>query len=334
MRPTVAIVYNDPIPARYEAIGEEKAIFGVLDEVAAVAEALVELGYPYVRLPLTPPIQQTKARLKGHPADLFFNLFEGFDGRPETEARMAGILAKLGLAFTGCPEVALALALDKARLKERLKASGIATPEYQVLSPENVSFFHLNFPCIVKPASEDASHGLTENSVVNDPASLKDQVSRVSQFYGGTALVEEFLTGREFNTIIIGNREPEALAVSEITYSLPAYLPRILTFAAKWETSSLYYQATRPVCPAQIEDRLRREIMETAERAYRLVGCRGYARVDMRLDARDRVHVLEVNPNPDISPTAGAALQIKAAGLTFSQFVEKIIGFALEQDQS
>jgi len=331
VRPKVAIVYNEPSPCRYYAMGEEKAVLGILDEVVAVHKALSDLGYPVIRVPMLPPLEQARARLKTLEADLVFNLFEGFDGCPETEAVVANILSELGLPYTGCPGAALVLALDKAKTKTLLGASGIDIPRYQLLSPETISMFHLGYPCIVKPCGEDASHGLLEESVVNDLASLEKQVARVSKLFGGEALVEEFVEGREFNVTVLGNGELTVLPISEIVYSLPPLMPRILTFAAKWEPDSVYFQGTKAICPAEIEEEEKEHIVATARAVFRLVGCRGYTRVDMRLDSQGRLKVLEVNPNPDISPDSGAVRQAKAAGMTYNQFIEQIALFALEE---
>jgi D-alanine-D-alanine ligase len=330
MRPKVAIVYNEPDISRYAGYGEEKAILGVLDEVEAVELALAESGYPSIKIPLTPPIEKAQNILRETRADVIFNLFEGFDGRPETEAELGTIIAGLGFAYTGCPPAALALALNKATMKELLAGAGVRTPRHQELHTGNLADFRLNFPCIVKPVNEDASHGITEKSVVHNLDELDRQVKTVTVHYGGRSLVEEFLDGREFNATIVGNKEPVALPVSEIVYTLPAGMPKLLTFASKWEPESIYYHHTEAVCPANIDDRLKRQIAEAAKTSYRLVGCSGYARVDMRLDTEGIVNVLEVNPNPDISPTSGAARQVKAAGMTYSQFIERVIERAME----
>jgi D-alanine-D-alanine ligase len=190
--------------------------------------------------------------------------------------------------------------------------------------------FRLTYPCLVKPPAEDASHGLTPESLVSDFAALKEQVEEISHGYGGSALVEEFADGREFNASILGNSEYTVLPVSEIVYSLPPGMPQILTFDAKWQEDSLYFQATRAVCPADIAEELQAEITRIASTAFRLLGCRGYARVDLRMDKNGQINVIEINPNPDISPGLGAARQAGAAGMTYQQFVQRIVELALE----
>ena len=334
MRPQVAIIYNEPQPSRYFDMGEGRAVLGVLEAVAAVDKALTTLGHPVSRIPLHPPLSLVRERLESIPEGLVFNLFEGFAGRPETEAMVADLLAELALPYTGCPGPALALALDKARAKDLLLASGINTPRHQLLSPANLSTFHLSYPCIVKPCAEDASHGLSEESVVHDEASLARQVAKISQLFGGQALVEEYLEGREFNATVLGNRALTVLPASEIAYALPPGKPKLLTFASKWEPEDPYFSGTKVVCPAPIEPLEHEEIAGTAMAAFRILGCWGYARVDMRRDAQGRLNVLEVNPNPDISPDTGAARQAAAAGLTYEEFIERIVGIALEESAS
>ncbi len=331
MLPKIAVLYNEPQPGRYREMGEFKAELGVMDEVKAVGQALAELNYSSVFVPLLPPLEKVKKLLESLDVRLVFNLFEGFDGSPRTEAQVAGLLDELKYKFTGCPAAALDLALDKARTKDLMLKAGICTPGYQVLTACTLSSFELAFPCIVKPMAEDASHGISEKSVVYNHAELEEQVSKMCALFGGSVMVEEFLDGREFNTTVIGNERLSLLAISEIVYTLPPGKPRILTFEAKWEEDSPYFSNTKAVCPARIKVKERSEITRIAKEAFKLTGCRGYARVDLRQDWQRNFHVLEVNPNPDISPGSGAALQAAAAGMNYSQFIEKIVEFAVKR---
>ncbi|MCJ7764191.1 MAG: ATP-grasp domain-containing protein, partial [Dehalococcoidales bacterium] len=212
-----------------------------------------------------------------------------------------------------------------------LRANGIDTPDFRLFDDSQLAYFHLDFPCIVKPAAEDASHGLTEKSVVYDMASLRQQLNEFNNTCSGQALGEEFIDGREFNITVIGDSARcTALPISQIVYSLPQGKPEMLTYAAKWQPDSIYYKNTRVVCPAEITDDEQKQMDKTAVAAFGLLGCRGYARVDMRMDNKGRLYVIEVNPNPDISPSAGAARQAQAAGLTYIQFIDRIVQLALE----
>ena len=330
MRMRIALVYNEPQKSRCEAVGEYNAVEAVLECVEAVQNALLELDFDVTRVPLVPPLKQAEKELRDLDTDLVFNLFEGFCDYPETEAIIPEILSETGVPFTGSPGPALRLALDKAKTKLILKAGGINTPDFQPLNPEILNTFQLDYPCIVKPRCSDASSGLSAESVVHDFSALERQVSRICHSFGGDALVAKFLPGREFNATVMGNSELTVLPVSEIVYSLPPGMPEILTFEAKWEDDSPYFEGTKPVCPAEIEGEEQQHIAETITTVYRLLGCQGYARADMRLDDEGQLNVIEVNPNPDISPGTGAARQAEAAGMTYTQFIGKIVQLALD----
>lgn len=329
----VAIVYNEPQPSGYDTTHEEKAVLGVLDAVNAVHQALLELGREAQLLPLVPPFEEARKKLETLNVDVVFNLFEGFCGEPQTEALVPEALKNLGIPFTGCKAEILRLALDKARLKSVLKVAGIPTPDYQVLSPQNLDEFHLGFPCFVKPCCEDASHGISADSLVNDFTALEKQVRKITETYHCSALVEHFLSGREFNATVMGNSRCIVLPISEIVYELEPGVPRILTFAAKWEPESAYFKGTRVVCPAEVDEVLRSYIADTARKAFKLVVGKGYARIDMRMDENGILNVMEINPNPDISPETGAARQSAAAGMTYAEFINKLLNMALEIDK-
>lgn len=328
----IAIVYNEPQPSCYDIAGEAQAALEVLGTVGAVRDALLGLGHNVSIMPLA-SLDALSAILPALDADLVFNLFEGFCGHPETEALVPEILEDTGIPYTGCSAPALRLALNKAAAKRALMAAGIPTPAFQLLTPETISEFDLGYPAIVKPLHEDASHGLSADSVVKDVTGLSRQLHKVCRTYGSAALVEEFIGGRELNATVLVNGGSTVLPVSEITYDLPGGLPEILTFAAKWQPESPYYRGTQPVCPAGLPITIYQEATATARRAFELLGDgRGYARVDMRLDATGRCHVLEINPNPDITPGSGAVLQAATAGMDYPRFLTKIITAAVERN--
>lgn len=329
MCPRIAIVYNEPAPSRYTTLGESVAIAGVVDEALAVNNALVELGYQTTMVPLSPPLETQLSILQQIDADLVFNLFEGFDGCPETEAVVAGMISKLGFRFTGCPTSAIAIALDKARSKHLLNESNILTPEFHLVTTENLHSLNFHYPSIVKPQAEDASHGISEDSVAHDFDSLKKRVHYICDLYGGSALVEEYIDGREFNVCVLERAHPFVLPISEIVYTLPQGLPNILTFSAKWEPTTLYYQCSQVVCPADLDKDLLHNIEKTSLRVFEVFECASYARIDFRLSHNGSLYVIDINPNPDISLTSGAAHQAAVAGIDYPRFIENIVLSAL-----
>jgi len=325
----VTIVYNQPGGGGYTALGEGLAESGVLEAVAAVAAALREMGYQTERLALNPPLKAATSVVSSLRTGLFFNLFEGFEGLPDSEAAIARAIEKTGISFTGCPPEAIALAGDKVAAARLLVEAGIAVPGFWDVTGAGDGEIPLELPCIVKPAGEHASHGLSESSVVTDMASLSHKVAELQERYGG-AIVEEFIDGRELSVLVMGNRTLRVLPVSEIAYDLPPSLPRLLTFDAKWRPESAYYRGTSPVCPASLSPAELGAVVPIAKRVFRLFGCSGYARVDLRQDREGNFRVIDVNPNPDLSPSAGAARQACAGGLKYPQFIAAIVRLALE----
>jgi D-alanine-D-alanine ligase len=331
VRPEITIVYNYPFIGKYEDASEADAVMGILECVDSVEKALIESGFKVHRLSLSPPLDKVPEQLKNLKTELIFNLFEGFFHQPESEAEVATIFEDMGLVFTGCPSKTLLLALDKAKSKSLLASNGIAVPDFQKLTPASIDGFKMAFPCIVKPNNLDASHGITQNSIVTDYNSLKKQVNKIYQTFNCEIIVESFLSGREFNVCVMGNDRPVVLPASEIVYNLPDGLPHILTFEAKWHPETEYFKGTIVECPARIDEEMKNNIDRIAADAFRLFQCSGYARVDFRLDNSGNLNVIEVNPNPDISSDAGAARQSGAAGMTYTQFINKIAMLAAER---
>ncbi len=326
----IAILYNLPSPSRYDLLGETQAVCAVNAEVNAVEGVLKADGHDVSLVGLTPPLSNALATLANLSTDLVFNLFEGFDGRSETEWQIAQALEATWIPFTGASSKTLALCLDKAKTKDVLVASHLPTAPFQILDSKTVDSIKVDFPVIVKPLREDASHGLNSDSVVHDVRALAVQVLRLEENYGGPVLVESFLPGREFNASVLGGRTPRVLPPTEIEYTADMPGVWILTFAAKWLPQDPAYRGSVVVCPAQIPDSLCHEIEGLAVAAYKAVGSPPYARVDMRADVQGKLHILEVNPNPDLDPEVGMARQSGAAGMTYTELIKAIVGSALE----
>jgi D-alanine-D-alanine ligase len=186
----------------------------------------------------------------------------------------------------------------------------------------------LSKPVIVKPESEDASLGIDQTSVVTDHSTLAERVARVRFQYGPRVLIEEFLPGAEFNVGILELENPVALPVAEVVYTPQLGQWPILSYVAKWASGSAEDLASPVRCPAYIEPELSTRLSEIAIAAFRVTGCRDYARVDLRLDSQGAPHILEVNPNPDLDPHAGFARALGASGRDYGDTLADLVRHA------
>lgn len=307
---------------------------GVLEEKEDIAKALQSLGYKTSIFNVDGNISRLVNFLEEEQPDLIFNLCESVENEAIHEMHIAGIYELYGIPYTGSGPLTLGTALNKTRVKEILHFHGLPTPRFQVIkSPIRINLDeNLTYPLIVKPSREDASIGIDKSSIVNNINELRKRVRYIVEQYDQPALVEEYIDGRELNVAIMGNRKPEVFPISEIDMStLPKEYPRIITYNAKWMKETEEYEHTKGVCPALLPPELEAEIKGIALQVYQLIGCRDYARVDFRLSKDHRPYILEINPNPDISDEAGFARSARAAGLSFDQFVAKLLECTLER---
>jgi D-alanine-D-alanine ligase len=294
--------------------------------------ALEELGHTVDLVSVTPN-NLLSLRKGGYQVVMNF-ADEGFDNNPLYEPHIPAMLDLTGLPYTGSEYFTLALCLDKVLTKKLLVCHKIPTPKFQeFVTDKDYLSKKLSFPLIVKPAKQDGSIGIKGNAVVRDEAALRERVRKINKTYNQPALVEEYVDGRELNVAVLGHGDKlEVLPIAEIDFSgLPESYEKICCYDSKWKTSSVAYQKTPPVCPANVDPDLYEELVEIAVAAFKMTGCRDYARVDFRVDKDGNPYVLEVNPNPCISDDAGLARMAGKTGLSYGRLLEKICYMAAER---
>jgi D-alanine-D-alanine ligase len=320
----VLVLYNAPVLPNDHPDAESER--DVLHTVEAVEAALLHHQHQAKRFGLHDSPQELLNHLQRQPADVVFNLFEGFGHSPASEYHVAGLLAWLGLPLTGCPVEAMVLGRDKVRTKQLLHGAGLRTAAFQVAQQWEEVQSPTSWPRMVKPAATDASIGIHQQSVVQSIEELRRQFDYVLDNYGSPVLIEEYLPGPEFNVGVVERPQCTALPVAEMVYTQqPGVSWPIVSYASKWEPGSAEDLAMQPRCPAQIGETLRGQLQRMAMKAFQLIGCRDYARVDLRLDAAGQPCILEVNPNPDLGPTAGLARMLKVEGMTYDQFIHQLV---------
>jgi D-alanine-D-alanine ligase len=277
-------------------------------------------------------VERTLKKLKSWSPDVIFNFVESVEGIASYEYCVAALYELLGLQFTGNIASCLGNCLNKFRTKTILRSYGINTPgAITVKMNEKLTEkeFKLRFPVILKLLNEDASIGISENSVVNDFKKLNKHLKFLQKTYRQDILIEEYIDGRELNVAVLGG---EVLPVSEIVFTgLPRGLPKIVTYESKWIENSVYYEYTKPQCPAVLNKKTEKKLNEIALLAYNAMNCRDYARIDLRLDKNNVPYVIEVNPNPDISTDSGFARAAAAKGMSYSQLLAAIAKFAINR---
>ncbi|HWA96871.1 MAG TPA: ATP-grasp domain-containing protein [Pirellulales bacterium] len=325
----VAILFNQPsLPVDHPDYAQEA---GVLESVVAIEGALAAAGHRSRRIPVGNDPRAVVDQIRSTAApDVVFNLFEGFHGRGTGEGAVTGLLDLAGWPYTGSPADCLALVRDKVRTKWLLAGAGLPTPESRPLDARGLSQAEYaalltNGPWIVKPAREDASLGIDRHSVVETPAAFAERVEQIATKFGDV-LAERFIAGREFNVSVVALPEAKTLSLAEIEFA-PEVAGGwgIVTYEGKWSPESVDCVGTPVRCPADVEPDLARRIETVALGAFEVTGCRDYARIDLRVDHRGAIYIIEVNGNPDLDPGAGFARALRAAGIEYNRFIVDLV---------
>lgn len=298
----------------------------VLAQVEAVSKALLQLGVEPLRLPVSLDLKMMTNRLRDIRPDFVFNLVESLDGSGRLLFLAPAILDVLNLPYTGGSTNALYITTNKILTKQQLAAAGIATPAWRLAtSATEVPDFAP--PYLIKPAWEDASVGIDEESLVFKADQLSAVLQKRTQAFG-ECLIEAYIPGREFNlSVLAGENGPEVLPPAEMLFrDYPPDKPRIVDYRAKWDEASFEYKNTiRTFEFPESDAALLKNLKNIALECWSLFECRGYARVDFRVDESGQPWVLEVNANPCISPDAGFVAAAERAGLSYRDIVERIV---------
>lgn len=313
---------NDPLLK----IADEDTIL----TATAVTNALSSLGHQVHMFDVT---EKTVEEILYIDTDFYFNTCEGIGSLPKSCHLIPEKLETLDVPFSGSSSHALCLTTDKAKVKDILLKKGINTANYMLFTGDYSSLGALKFPLIVKPSSEDCSIGIDETSVVRSEIELRRKLQEIQTKYDDPLLIEEYLPGREFAVTVFGNgRNAKMLPVYEIKYSQYfSQKPRIYDYRAKWDKDSEQYREISVECPAKISDALKEQIEDTALTAFLSTHCSDYARVDIKLSASGEPNILEINANPGIGPDDETVSSAKALGISYENFLNKIVASSLKR---
>jgi D-alanine-D-alanine ligase len=288
-----------------------------------VEEALHRLGHEVVGIDVDVDLV---SRLTEAAPEAAFVALHGRDGEDGT---VQELLEAMGIAYTGSRVSACIRASDKVLAKHAMRDAGIPTPDFFAFSETAFKGLgvaqavpaitaRLSFPLVVKPASQGSALGIKfASSPANVPGALLAAFS-----YDRKVLLERYVDGRELAiSILEQNGEPAALPIVE---ALPEQ-EDFYDFESRYEIGR-----TRFVCPAELDSELAAHAAKIALDSFQLLGCSGFARVDLMLDTSDgQLFVLEVNPIPGLTETSLLPQAADAAGIGFDRLIELILGAAL-----
>jgi D-alanine-D-alanine ligase len=324
----VAVVYNPDAKGIINVFGIQNREWYPKETITKAVEALEKGGHEVELIPgdrfLLTKIKKFLPKIsKRRSNGIVLNMALGIQGKCRY-THVPAILEAAGIPYTGSSPMGHILALDKVIAKQVFIASGLPTPNHQVFSDTDQKLRLHQFPLIVKPRGEAASFGLR---IVRDEEELKEAVNSILIDYKQTALVEEFIRGREINVGILGNSPPEPLPVLEL--KLEKYEDGIYTNEVKFAKSARKKAAK--VCPADLPPETTALIQDLAVQAFEALNIYDFARVDFRLDKYNRPFILEVNSMASLNPKSSFVVEASKAGYSYARLINRIVDVACER---
>ena len=241
------------------------------------------------------------------------------------DGTVQGLLELLGIPYQGAGVLGSALAMNKLAAKQMYEKAGLPVPPYSVIRKGQMPDVqkleeHPGFPLVIKPVSGGSSIGM---SIVRSPNALNGALEKGFS-YDHTLLAEAYIRGVEVTGGVIGNDEPEALPLVEI---IPGTGYEFFNYEAKYQPG-----ASKEICPARVDESLTLKVQEWAVAAHKALFCKGYSRTDFILRDQE-ICVLETNTIPGMTKTSLLPQAAKAAGIGFSELLDKLIALSMEEHQ-
>jgi D-alanine-D-alanine ligase len=293
-----------------------------------VIQALKKLGHQVSVQKACESLEEVKKELDQVRPHIVFNLMEEFDGRASFEAHIPSLLEMMGIAYTGCNPQGLSLCRDKSLSKKILQYHQIPTPGFFVvpIGSKAQKPQPLNYPLIIKSTTEEASLGISQESVVFNENKLKSRVDFIHNSLNTDALVEEYIEGRELYVGVLGHKKLTVLPPWELNFGQLAQKGRpIATRQVKFsEDYCQKHGVTRG--PAQaLSPFVIKQLNHLSRDIYRALKMSGYGRLDFRLTPGGQLYFLEANPNAELAKGECLANAAKLHGLSYEELIGKIL---------
>ena len=264
--------------------------------------------------------------------DIVFNLLEEFDGIVSHDQHVVAYLELLRQPYSGCNPRGLMLSRDKVLSKQLLAYHRVPTPQFLLFERDHKVVLpkRLRFPLFVKSATDDASLGIAQASVVADAAALRERIAFVHEQTRSDALVEEFIEGQEVYVGVYGNDRLTVLPPWELNFgTLPPDQAAIATRKVKWDRKYQRRHGITTMRAQSLPDGASERLQRLARRIYRALHLSGYARMDFRVRPDGSIFVLEANANPNLSESEDFAKSAAAVGVSYEQLLSRIVTLGL-----
>ena len=297
-----------------------------------VTTSLRAMGHDVKVLGMGDNLAELRSTVTDWQPDLAFNLLEEFQGIVTYDQYVVAFLELMRLPYTGCNPRGMMISRDKALSKQVLAYHRIPTARF-VLLPRDRRYREprrLKFPLFVKSATEDASLGISQASIVHDAHKLRERVEFIHEQTSSDALVEEYIEGREIYIGVIGNDRLTTFPLWELNFgTLPDVMAGIATRKVKWDRKYQLKHGIGTGPALDLPDGLALRIGQLARRIYRALCMSGYARIDLRLKPDGSVFVLEANANPNLALTEDLATSALSSGVGYDALLERIMRFGI-----
>ena len=293
-----------------------------------VTATLEKAGHEVKAMGLGDNLSELRSVITEWKPEVAFNLLEEFQGIVTYDQYVVAFLELMKLPYTGCNPRGMMISRDKALSKQILAYHRIPTPGFAVFRKGQRYRIprRLKYPLFVKSATEDASFGISQASVVSDLERLKERIEFIHEQTNSDALVEEYIEGRELYVGVLGNERLRALPVWEMDFgTLPDVMAGIATRKVKWDRRYQQKHGIRTGAAQNLPDGCAAYLDKLSKRIFRALYLSGYARMDFRMRPDGSVFVLEANCNPNISREEDFAESALAAGLEYPALLEQII---------
>jgi D-alanine-D-alanine ligase len=317
----VALVCN----IKRDRSNDNEAEFDEPETIQAIHNAICKGGFESEVVEATGDFLSS---IKKASPDIVFNISEGLHGRSR-EGQIPSMLEYLQIPFVGSDGVTLGIALDKTMTKRLVETAEVKTPSFWLLGKDDDLPQNLVYPLIVKPNAEGSSKGISDRSVCKNETELKALLAEDREKYEGDFLLESYIDGREFTIGLLGNGEEiRVFEPMEIIYKKLRGEYKVYSYEVKRNFKDyISYQ-----CPPEINKEQSEKLKGSALKAYKVLGCRDFARIDFRMDEKGEVYFIEANPLPGLAPNySDYPMLAKFNGLDYDTLVLKILQAALRR---